>query len=149
MHNQVLHNQLGIIQFVRTTCAVGEPDDECRAHWVNYLCVMLSAFLENSFHEIYQDYYAKRGVTSGNIRRIPNPTSEHFVRRIKRFNHLWKNDFLNFIADSGRDVAIDSIMRLRHQIAHRGESNISTAQLAEYLPKCVEVIEFIEDRLVA
>lgn len=147
MHNQDLQRQLDSIQYVQTTCAVEEADDECRAHWVRYLCVMTAAFLETSFQEIYADYHEKVGRPRRDVNRILNPTSEDIERRVTRYNHLWKTDLLDFMTDYGRDAAIDSIMRLRHQIAHRGESNLSLAQFAEYLPKCVEVIEFIEDNL--
>lgn len=149
MHNQDLQRQLDSIHYVQSACAIGESDDECRAHWVRYLCVMTASFLETSFQQIYEDYHEKMGRRRRDVTRVLNPTSEDFQNRVRRYNHQWQSEFLDFFADSGRDVAIDSIMRLRHQIAHRGESNLGMAQFAEYFPKCVEVIEFIEERLTA
>ena len=61
----------------------------------------------------------------------------------------WGEDLDAFLNedDQRRRNAIDSIMNNRHQIAHGQGTRISVGSVREYLPGCVEVIEFIENQL--
>lgn len=53
------------------------------------------------------------------------------------------------MAEDDRLGAVNTVMRQRNQIAHGGQSTISPAQLRNYLPKCVEVIDFIENQCLS
>ena len=47
---------------------------------------------------------------------------------------------------SSRKDALDSIMNNRNQISHGGTVGISVHGVRDYLDRCVEVLEFIEDQ---
>ena len=148
MQNQDLQRQLDALDFIRNSCANEQIDPECRSHWVRYLCVMASVFLENAFDGVYRDYLSRRGQSTASVTRVPNPKTRDIIGRAERFNHIWTADLLEFLSEIGRGVAIDSVMRQRHQIAHQGSSSISMANIEEYLPKCISVMEFIETKLL-
>ena len=148
MRNQNLQSQLNDIDFVRNNCAVANSDLKCQAHWSQHLCVMVAGFLENALDEVYRDYLEGTDRRSVSLRRILTPQQEDFVARATRLNQPWVNELRDFMSYEGRGAAIDTIMRQRNLIAHGRASNITMAQIAEYLPKCVAVVEFLEDKLL-
>lgn len=147
MQNQKLQSELDAINYVRSNCAVAEANPECQAHWARYLCVMVAGFLENALYEVYRDYLDSANLTSMKLKQTRNPQSGAFINMAKKFNHSWLNELQEFMSDAGRAIAIDTIMRQRHRIAHGEASEITMSQIAEYLPKCVAVVEFVEDKL--
>ena len=149
MRNQNLQNQIDEIEFVRNNCAVMDADLKCQAYWGQHLCIMVAGFLENALYGVFRDYLdnTNRGRTKWN--RIQNPRAQVFVAQSARLRQPWVSALENFISDDGRGVAIDTIMNQRNRIAHGRASNITMAQIAEYLPKCVAVVEFIEARLLS
>ena len=147
MRNRNLQNELDAINYVRSNCAAAEANPECQAHWTRYLCVMVAVFLENAFYEVYRDYLDSTNRPRVRVERTPNPQSDDFIDRARTYNFSWQNELEGFMSDTGRALAMNTIMRQRHQIAHRGASEITMSQIDEYLPKCVAVVEFIEDKL--
>ena len=135
--------------FVRTQKASG-GDIEIQSHWAKYLCVLSAGFLENALCEIYADF-CKRAASehvanfaSKILSRIQNPKANRFIEVASSFKKSWGEDLEAFVEEDGRREAIDSIMNNRHQIAHGKISNISIAQLQNYLDKAIEVVNFIE-----
>jgi hypothetical protein len=51
-----------------------------------------------------------------------------------------------FMEKEGRKEAIDGVMSNRHQIAHGRDTRITVVTVSNYLEKCVEVIEYIENQ---
>lgn len=148
MQNQKLQGLLRDIEFVSSHCAAVGADLQCQAHWGRYLCVMVTGFLENALYEVYLDYLERTNRSSVRITRTQNPKSDEFWSRAERFNFPWVNELKNFMNEAGRGDAIDSIMNLRHQIAHGQSSTITIPQVSTYLLKCVDVIDYIEAKLI-
>jgi hypothetical protein len=128
-------------------------DTNLHIHWGRYVCVLLAGFLENALQEIYTEY--ARGVSDGNVANyvssqigytVGTPSADNFIRTAGSFSAAWAESLRLFIREDGRGDAINVIRRNRNQITHGGQSTISPAQIVEYLPKCVEVVEFIEDQ---
>ena len=138
----------------RTDQATG-GDVELIGHWGRYLCVLMAGFLENALVEVYSEY--ARGAASpevaafatGRLGRITNPNAGRFVETARSFRKQWADELSDFLDEDAqqRRHAIDSIMNSRNQIAHGERGQISVGRVREYLPRCVEVIEFIEDQL--
>ena len=65
----------------------------------------------------------------------------------KSFNPHWGQELANYLnADaSSRKDALDSIMNNRNQISHGGTVGITVDRVRDYLGRCVQVLEFIED----
>ena len=131
-------------------------DIELIGHWGRYLCVLTAGFLENSLREVYGEFVsgaASPQVTSfamSQLGRISNPKASRFVDTARRFSPVWATELDTFLNEDGgrRRNAIDSIMNSRHQISHGGSAQISVGRVREYLPGCVEVVEFLEDQLL-
>ena len=148
MQNEKLLTQLRDIDFIRSNCAIADTNIECQAHWGRYLCVMVAGFLENALYEVYRDYLDKTNRASVKVPRNQNPKSDDFVDRAGSYNQSWVNDLQNFMDQAGGGDAIDSVMAQRHQIAHGFTSTITVVQVTEYLSKCTQVVDFIEESLL-
>ena len=153
MRNRKLTAQLdSLTSLLERTETATSGDIELIGHWGRYLCVLTAGFLENSLGEVYGEFVS--GAASPQItrfamselERISNPKASRFVDIARRFNPVWATELKVFLDEDGgrRRNAIDSIMSNRHQIAHGGSAQISVGRVREYLPGCVEVVEFLE-----
>ena len=128
-------------------------DVELQSHWARYICVLVAGLLENALIELYSEHVtrASSGPTANYARSrlatIQNPKAVKFVDLARSFDPIWAKELENFMADDGRKDAIDSIMNLRHQIAHGKDAGITYVQIRLYLEKALEVVEFIEKQL--
>lgn len=146
---QVQHRHLDDL-FKRSKIASGN-DIYMLSHWARYLCVLTSGFLENAIIEIYGDFVdnAPKPVANyarSQLSKIRNPNEQKFYEIAFSFNPSWAEDLRTFTDDSGRKDAIDSIINVRHQVAHGRDTNITIARLQEYYRRAVEVVDFIEDQ---
>ena len=124
-----------------------------QAHWGRYLCILVASFLENSVQAIYEDYaYSTAG---GNVANyvsnqigftVGNANADSISRTSGAFSEAWATELRAFMADDDRQSAINTIVSQRNHIAHGRQSTISVGQVSEYLFKCVEVIDFIENQ---
>ena len=156
MRNRELVRQLKSLKSLldRTDSATG-GDIELVGHWGRYLCVLTAGFLEKALVEVYGDYVSAAAspqiarFATNSLEDITNPKSGRFVETARSFSKGWADDLDHFLDEDGqrRRNAIDSIMSNRHQIAHGESGQISIGRVREYLPGCVEVIEFIERQL--
>ena len=156
MRNRELSGQLASLESLldRTDEATG-GDIELIGHWGRYLCVLTAGFLEKALAEVYGQYVraaASPAVANFATRRlegISNPKAGRFLETARSFSKRWGEDLDAFLNedDQRRRNAIDSVMNNRHQISHGQGTRISVGRVREYLPGCVEVIEFIEDQL--
>ena len=156
MRNRELVAQLNYLKSVlnRTDEASG-GNIELVGHWGRYLCVLTAGFLENALAEVYSQYVrnaASPEVAKFAARRledVSNPKARRFVETARSFSEKWGEDLDAFLNedDQRRKNAIDSIMANRNQIAHGQNAGISVGRVRQYLPYCVEVIEYIENQL--
>ena len=157
MRNRRLTAQLNSLNslFERTEAATG-GDIELIGHWGRYLCVLTAGFLENGLQEVFGEFVisaASPQVTRfamSQLGGISNPKAGRFVEIARSFNPIWADELEMFLNEDGsrRRNAINSIMSNRHQIAHGGSAQISVGRVREYLPGCVEVVEFLENQLL-
>ena len=156
MRNQELSRQINSIESLlrRTRAATGD-DIELSAHWGRYICVLTAGFLEKSIQEVYSEFVhaasspAVARFAESKLDRINNPKAGQFVETARSFKPEWAEDLQLFLDEGGgrRRNAIDSIMNNRHQIAHGDGAQITVHRVREYLPHCIEVVEFIEDQV--
>ena len=156
MRNRELAIQLSSLRSLleRTDAATG-GNIELIGHWGRYLCVLTAGFLENALTEVYSEYASKAAspqvanFATGRLTRITNPKSGMFIETARGFSKQWAADLDAFLDedDQRRRNAIDSIMSNRNLIAHGQSVGISVGRVGQYLPGCVEVIEFIETQL--
>ena len=152
MQNTSLRDQL---QHINALLSVPIANPAVQEHWGRYTCIVVAGFVENALQAIYSDYVAKSASPSvadyaiGQLKRITNPNSGSFIGTARSFNQDWGNELRDFIRFNDRNDALDALMSNRNKIAHGGESSISVDDVKQYLPKCVEVIDFIENQCLA
>ena len=152
MRNRELSRQIESIDSLLRYTSTATGDIEILGHWGRYLCVLTAGFLENSIEEVYGKFVRDASsqpvarFAEYQLGRINNPKSGRFVETAGRFKPEWADDLKAFLDEDGkrRRNAIDSIMSNRNIIAHGDDVEISVGRVREYLPHCIEVVEFIE-----
>ena len=154
MRNPELTQQLTRLRQLIEQTQVATQDIELQAHWGRYLCVIAAGFLESSLQTIYSrfaDNSASPQVAryvSRRLAQVSNPNAQRFIDVAGSFDPTWRNEleeYLNEDVPYRRD-ALDSIMNNRNQISHGGTVRITVYRVRDYLERCIEVLEFIEDQ---
>jgi hypothetical protein len=146
------HQSLNVL-IGRTEAATG-GDIELIGHWGKYLCVLTAGFLENALQAVYSDFVERTSSPSvakfsiAALGRISNPKASRFIETARSFDPDWADELEAYIDEDGskRRNAINSIMAVRHQIAHGKSTSMSVGRIRQCLPSCVEVVEFIEEQ---
>ena len=150
MQNQEIRDRLQEVNHLFNAVITS---DDLMVHWGRYLCITVASFLEVALQTIYRSYAdAEAG---GNLAQyvgsqisftIGTPTADNIIRAAGAFNDDWSDEVRRFLSRDDRRAAINTVMAQRNRIAHGRQSTISPAQLREYLSKCIEVIDFIENQ---
>ena len=157
MRNRNLVSQLDSLRaLLAVTDTATGGNIELVGHWGRYLCVLTAGFLENALREVYGEFVRNAAspqvarFAASRLDRISNPKAARFVETARSFDPAWAEALETFLdADGGlRRNAIDSIINNRNLIAHGGSVQVSVGRVREYLPGCIEVVEFIESSLL-
>ena len=157
MRNRNLVSQLDSLRaLLAVTDTATGGNIELVGHWGRYLCVLTAGFLENALREVYGEFIRNAAspqvarFASSRLDRISNPKAARFVETARSFDPAWAEAVETFLDEEGglRRNAIDSIINNRNQIAHGGSPPVSVGRVREYLPGCVQVVEFIESYLL-
>jgi RiboL-PSP-HEPN len=155
MHNSELVRQHARLRNLLRRIGHAETlkDPELQAHWARYVCILAAGFIENAARILFSSYARRQSAPAvanfaeAQLARFQNMNSQRMIDLAMSFDKPLARAFEEFIADSGRDAAIDSIVSTRHQIAHGKDATISPAQLESYLDRAVQAIEFLEQQL--
>jgi len=126
---------------------------DARSHWARYVCVVISGLLETAIEEMCSDYATARG----------HQTLAHFVgktvswnnkanvevicRTLGKFRGEWNQRANDLLTDEER-TAIDSVVSLRHGIAHGRNNNVGWVVLTtQYYPAVRSALQKLEDGL--
>lgn len=131
-------------------------DEEVMSHWAKYLCVLCSGFFENAIYEIYSEFSKMSpepvaNFVASTLEGIQNPKTEKFIEVAGKFKKSWAAELESFLLehDGERKEAINSIIGIRHLVAHAKDTGITVGVLRGYFSKALEVIEFIERQTLA
>jgi hypothetical protein len=124
-------------------------DPEAAADFARHLCVLVSGYLERSIVELLLDQ----------TRRTSGPRVQHFVEsQVERFMNAkcgkilelfgsfsteWRTDLEGYLVDERKD-AVDSVVALRHQIAHGRHVGVTLVQIERYYQVIKTVVEHFE-----
>lgn len=150
MKNGEISSQIQRLEALMKKAAKSTDDVELLAHWARYFCVIVAGLIENGVREIYSEYVTRTATARvasyvrSRLAAIQNPNSERLVQVTRSFDVAWATALESFMDDNGRKDAVDSIMNLRHQIAHGRNAGVSYVRVAEYLQRVIEVLEFVE-----
>lgn len=128
-------------------------DGDLRSHWARYVCVVISGLLEMAIEEMCSDYALARG----------HQTLAHFVAKsaawnnqanvdvicktFGRFRNGWHEKAFQVLDEQER-AAINSVVNLRHGIAHGRNNNVQWVVLtSQYYPCVKRAIKKLKENL--
>jgi hypothetical protein len=130
-----------------------DPGSAMRADLAKYVCVLASGYIEQTTKALVLVHCSNRGVT---------PSVQRYVeRQLKRFQNAETSrifDLLNALdpmieasfratVTPERESAVDSVVHLRHQIAHGGQATTSIDQQEQYLQLIEQFLIELRTRL--
>lgn len=124
-------------------------DIETQADFARYLCVLVSGFLENAIVEHVLDVAQTRSApevalfVERQLEYWTNPTCEKIAQLLGSFNPDWRLASEAYLIDE-RKAAVNSLVALRHKIAHGGSVGTSLAQVKAYYSVVLDVVAFID-----
>ncbi len=127
-------------------------DVEVQADFAKYFCVLVSGFLENAVVTLLLDVAQRRSApeiarfVERRLDQWTNPNTEKILTLIGDFNADWRSAAERYLVDS-RKEAINSLVALRHQIAHGESVGTSMGQAISYWSAVKEVVEFLVELL--
>lgn len=123
-------------------------DIEVQADFAKYLCVLVSGFLENALIELVLDYAQRRSApqvayfVERQLEYWTNPNTEKIVQLLGDFNADWRIEAEAYLVDE-KKAAVNSLVALRHKIAHGDSVGTSLAQINQYYLTVLEVVGFV------
>ncbi|MGC2049630.1 MAG: HEPN domain-containing protein [Gallionella sp.] len=143
------HRQRIEAAFARSATAAS-GDTELLADHARYLCVLVSGFIEKSLAEIVLEHARRVSAPSvqsfveKNTARFTNANSEKVLQLLGSFDPAWRSKVESVLVDKYKD-AFDSVIGLRHQIAHGASVGVTYVRIKEYFNAVTEIIDYIQD----
>ncbi len=125
-------------------------DAEIQADYAKYLCVLVSGFLENSIVALLLHYVEKRSApevaafVERELDRWTNPNVEKILQLFGSFNNEWRDTLCAYIVDQRKD-SINSIVALRHKIAHGESVGTTLYQVKVHYAVILDVVDFLAE----
>jgi len=123
-------------------------DLEFQADFAKYLCVLVSGYLESALCALLLGYSQSRSapeVASFVERQLgpwTNPKAEKIIDLFGTFSPGWRDDLMTFLVDQRKD-SLNSLVALRHKIAHGESVGTSLSQIRAHYSVVNDVIEHI------
>lgn len=123
-------------------------DNEIKSHWVKYLCVIISGYLEFSIQIIFDIYCEKNAnsyvhnFASTKLDRLYNPKTQRIIEVANSFNKNWGDHIKKYTKGELKD-SIDGIIENRNKIAHGDDSQITYNQLLRWYINSKKVVDFV------
>lgn len=124
-------------------------DLEVQSHWARYLCVLVCGFLETAVRTTYGEYAsnkAHRNVSKYVTTKLDlfrSPSMGNIIELTELFSKEWADD-LGQATDGQLKDAVNSLVAVRHQIAHGKDAGISYVRVREYYQSAVKVVKLLE-----
>lgn len=122
---------------------------ELKSDYSRYLCVLVSGFLERAVIELINNYVSAVShpraarLVEKKIHRTSNLNAEELTKLIGFLDRQWRAELIDFLGDERKDT-LNSLIALRHDIAHGGPSGISLTTVSAYYKSVKEVVSFLE-----
>jgi len=125
-------------------------DIELQADFAKYLCILLSGYLENAIIALIVSYSEKRSApevasyVERQLDRWTNPNTETICQLFGSFSVDWRTKTEGFLVDYRKD-SINSLVALRHKIAHGESVGTTMSQVWTYYSAIKEIVDFLAD----
>lgn len=123
-------------------------DLEVQADYAKYLCVLVSGFFENALVALVLHYTERRSApeiaafVERQLDRWTNPNSEKIATLFGSFNPDWRLAVERYLVDERKD-SVNSLVALRHKIAHGESVGTSLSQVKAHYKVILEVVDFL------
>lgn len=123
-------------------------DLEVQADYAKYLCILVSGFFENAIVALVLQYAEQRSApeiaafVERQLDRWTNPNVEKITSLFGSFNPDWRTALESFLVDERKD-SVNSLVALRHKIAHGESVGTSLSQVRAHYKIVLEVVDFL------
>lgn len=123
-------------------------DLEVQADFARYLCVLVSGYFESAICTLLVAYAETRSapqITAFVERQLgpwTNPKAEKIVDLFGAFTQDWRHDLSAYLVDERKD-SINSLVALRHKIAHGESVGTSLSQVKAHYKTIGDVVGHI------
>lgn len=127
-------------------------DLELQSDFAKYLCVLTSGFFEKSIVALALEYARTHGspevlsFVEARLDRWTNPTTEKIIGLFSEFKVDWRTDLDGFLVDE-KKASVNSLVAIRHQIAHGESVGITLVQVQKHRKEVVQVLDHIAQLL--
>ena len=123
-------------------------DIELSAHWSRYLCILVYGYLEQSIKTIFLEYSSNKShkrvarYVDSKLSYFQSADMDNIFQLVDSFDHDWFEE-LNISLDESIKSSVDSVVYIRHVLAHGGDHGISGYRLFEYYNKINDLINIL------
>lgn len=123
---------------------------ELRADFARHLCVLVSGFMDQTIKNFTVEYVSRRSsptVTnhvSKTITNLTNLKAEKLIGHLLSFDPTWK-PALDALIIEERKAAVDSVIALRHGIAHGKPGDVTIARMKSYYDEICKVMDGVRE----
>jgi hypothetical protein len=123
-------------------------DFELQAHWARYLAVVSAGYIEVCVKIIFGSYARQSSspaVASYAVKQLEsfrNANTERIAQLMRSFNVDWYNELESLWSGEAKD-AVDSVINIRHNVAHGRNHGITIARITKYHSMCKIVVDYI------
>jgi len=134
--------------FARASGVRGDP--ELSSDFARHLCVLVSGFLEQAVIELLLEYVRLRSHESiqrhlgQRLRRFTTANAKNITELLGSFDLDWQSDLEGYLVDEHKD-AVNSVVNLRHTVAHGRFAGVTLASVQRYYDRVKEVVDHIAD----
>lgn len=127
-----------------------QTDLEFQADYAKYLCVLVAGFFESAIVALILDYAERRSspevmsFVERQLDRWTNPNAEKVTNLFGMFSASWRGSLEIYLVDERKD-SVNSLVALRHKIAHGESVGTSMSQVKAHYKVVLEVVEFLAD----
>lgn len=126
-------------------------DLETQSDFARYLCVLVAGFFEKAIAELLQEHSRQTGAPTlqrfveANTRRFTNANSQKVADLLGSFSPDWRVEIETVLVDESK-AAVDSVIGLRHTIAHGGSAGgVTYGRICNYYSRIQVVVDKIAD----
>ena len=125
-------------------------DLELSSDLARYLCVLVAGFLEQAVIEIALEHVRKHSHISiqrhveNRLRRFTSANTQNVIDLLGGFDPDWRIDLEAYLVDEHKD-AINSVVNLRHTIAHGRYTGTTLAGVQNYYKVVKRVVQHCTD----
>lgn len=123
-------------------------DIEVQSDFAKYMCVLVSGFFENAIIALLLDVAQRRSApevaffVERQLDYWTNPNCDKVAQLLGDFSPDWRKLAEDYLVDERR-AAVNSLVALRHKIAHGESVGTSIAQVEAYYATALDVVGFV------